>query len=527
MADFSVRFRQLTQRLLDQTQIKEIFNEPEVSESQGIARQLAEAGERVTQLSQVVAEAEVLSQLHNSLVNECESLRMEKSNLESFVLDLHQERNEIEPQVMYFRDELAQAQGRLEEVQTRERNLSDRERQLTDIVAQLERRRAVLNQTIENLTNQEADFIVRTQELSKAIETREEQATQMMQTVSHFTVSLDELLTQVDEKRAELKALGTDPDEVLREKLQEAKELLRDVEATQDPPPRNQFSGDRYPNDPYTQADPYTQNGGYPPNAYDSGYGDRPDYNQGYLEQDYGRDYSQQGYANAGYSPYNPEPAPSPAGYEQAPYDNAAYASADYSNDSYADGNSVSYGNSQPAPSGENAGYGEFATATNYSAGSNNPGSYNSGNYDSGNYNSGEYDSTGSFDGQNNTYTNQAYGSSTRYPNEEYADSDNSSPQYGGQSFDSQSVESQSFETQDPSNQSVEAYPANGYAGGNPSPSFDGTGAGVSSEPPFPAPYSDDPWMDTPPEPPAPPEDKEDQEPEPFSSSPFNDNPWG
>ncbi|MEO0353888.1 MAG: hypothetical protein AAF268_03610, partial [Cyanobacteria bacterium P01_A01_bin.3] len=107
MADFSVRFRQLTQRLLDQTQIKEIFNEPEVSESQGIARQLAEAGERVTQLSQVVAEAEVLSQLHNSLVNECESLRMEKSNLESFVLDLHQERNEIEPQVMYFRDELA------------------------------------------------------------------------------------------------------------------------------------------------------------------------------------------------------------------------------------------------------------------------------------------------------------------------------------------------------------------------------------------------------------------------------------
>ena len=103
MADFSVRFRQLTQRLLDQTQIKEIFNEPEVSESQGIARQLAEAGERVTQLSQVVAEAEVLSQLHNSLVNECESLRMEKSNLESFVLDVHQERNEIEPQVMYFR----------------------------------------------------------------------------------------------------------------------------------------------------------------------------------------------------------------------------------------------------------------------------------------------------------------------------------------------------------------------------------------------------------------------------------------
>ncbi|MEM9511118.1 MAG: hypothetical protein AAF978_00300, partial [Cyanobacteria bacterium P01_E01_bin.48] len=86
MQDFSSRFRQLTQRLLDQTQLNGFLpDEKPASESQLIARQLAEAGERTAQLSQVVAEAEILSQLHGQLVNECESLRMEKASLEENV----------------------------------------------------------------------------------------------------------------------------------------------------------------------------------------------------------------------------------------------------------------------------------------------------------------------------------------------------------------------------------------------------------------------------------------------------------
>jgi chromosome segregation ATPase len=261
MADFSNRFRQLTQRLLDQTQIKDFFNEQEVSDSQNLARQLAEAGDRVSQLSQVVAEAEVLSQLHRTLVNECEALRMEKSSLENHVLDLHQERNEIEPQVLFLRDEFNQIQAQLEQTQNRERNLSDRERQLTEIVAQLERRRAVLNQTIENLTNQEADYIVRTQELAQIIGTREQQAAQMMQTVSHLNVTLDELRTQLEEKQAKLIAMGVEPDPEVTQQLEEAQAVSDEVaESTEEPAPAPAFSTD----DPWMRgAD--SPNGNYPP----------------------------------------------------------------------------------------------------------------------------------------------------------------------------------------------------------------------------------------------------------------------
>ncbi|MGK7906884.1 MAG: hypothetical protein AB4040_06595 [Synechococcus sp.] len=481
MADFSVRFRQLTQRLLDQTQIKEIFNEPEVSESQGIARQLAEAGDRITQLSQVVAEAEVLSQLHNSLVNECESLRMEKSNLESFVLDLHQERNEIEPQVMYFRDELTQAQGRLEEVQTRERSLSDRERQLTDIVAQLERRRAVLNQTIENLTNQEADFIVRTQELSQAIETREEQATQMMQTVSHFTVSLDELVGQVEEKRAELKAMGVDPDELLREKLQEAKELLREVESTQAPTPHPEYSNSTYP----------------PEDTY----------NRGYNEPSYGTP----GYGDTGYDPYNnqapynnrvpyntPEPYGAPAPYnEQAPYDNGVYDPAAYAypNNGGSQGYNDGYNNPPPPPP-----YGEG------NAGGYPPSAYEEPGY--GTWNAENTSGTQTYENQN--YENQNYENQPNF-NQTYSNRGYDNPAYADGGYSESQIPARDMPVQ------ASFSNLGQMDDGNP-----------SEDSPFPPLSEDDPWTDRPAENSEISPDGDDRKgPEAFTPSPFNDNPWG
>lgn len=211
MADFSNRLRSFTQRILDQSQIRDFFAEPDVKDSQQLARELAEAGDRVVQMAQVFAEVEILNQLHNRLVSECEGLRYEKAGLETQVIDLNQERGDIEPQVYVLRDELQRATSQLDQTQQRERMLSDRERQLTDIVAQLERRRAVLNQAIENLTTQEADFIVRTQELAKAVSDREQHANQLMQAVNHFNTTLAELKGQAEEEIARLRALGIEP----------------------------------------------------------------------------------------------------------------------------------------------------------------------------------------------------------------------------------------------------------------------------------------------------------------------------
>ncbi len=211
MVDISSRIRSFTQRVLDQSQIRDFFSEPDVKDSQQIARELAEAGDRVVQMAQVFAEVEILNQLHNRLVGECEGLRYEKSNLETQVMDLNQERNDIEPQVFVLRDELQRATSQLDQTQQRERMLSDRERQLTDIVAQLERRRAVLNQAIENLTTKEADYIVRTQELSKTISDREQHANQLMEAVNHFNTTIAELKGQAEEEIARLKALGIEP----------------------------------------------------------------------------------------------------------------------------------------------------------------------------------------------------------------------------------------------------------------------------------------------------------------------------
>lgn len=208
---FSSRLRQFTDRLKTSTRIDNFFAEQSSSEGQALAKDLQAAGECVSQLSQVVMEVEILNQLHSRLVYEKESLQQEKADLETNVFELQQERNEIEPQVMYLREQLSQASIQLEQTQNRERNLSDRERQLTDIVAQLERRRAVLNQTIENLTNQEADYIVRTQELGKIVEESEKKAQGYIDAVNYYQTWLNELKAQVEEEEKKLKAMGIEP----------------------------------------------------------------------------------------------------------------------------------------------------------------------------------------------------------------------------------------------------------------------------------------------------------------------------
>jgi chromosome segregation ATPase len=159
-SNFSFRFKQFTQRLRETTQLPQFFTDQATSETQNLARELALVGEYATQLSQVVMEVDFLNQLYTRLLNEREVLQQEKDHLEARVFELQQERNETEPQVMYLREQLSQASFQLEQTQNRERSLSERERQLSEIVAQLERRRAVLNQAIENLTNQEADYTV-------------------------------------------------------------------------------------------------------------------------------------------------------------------------------------------------------------------------------------------------------------------------------------------------------------------------------------------------------------------------------
>jgi chromosome segregation ATPase len=209
---FSSRFKQFTQRLRETTQIP-LFTEQQSSESQSLARELSEAGDCVIQLSQVVMEIEILNQLHTRLVYEREALQQEKADLETRVFELQQERNELEPQVMYLREQFNQATLQLEQTQNRERNLSDRERQLTEIVAQLERRRAVLNQTIENLTGQEADFIVRMKELSTSVTENEKKAKQYIDVVNHYKAYLEELKAQVEEQKALLQSMGVKPKE--------------------------------------------------------------------------------------------------------------------------------------------------------------------------------------------------------------------------------------------------------------------------------------------------------------------------
>ncbi|MDX2272502.1 MAG: hypothetical protein NW237_11235 [Cyanobacteriota bacterium] len=208
---FSSRLKLFTQRLRETTQIPNFFADQSPSESQNLAKELAEAGECVLQLSQVVMEVEILNQLHSRLVYEREVLQQEKTDLETRVFELQQERSEIEPQVMYLREQLSQASIQLEQTQNRERNLSDRERQLTEIVAQLERRRAVLNQTIENLTNQEADYTVRTKELSQIVTESDKKAKQYMEAVNSYKSYLEELQAQVIEEQSKLKAMGVNP----------------------------------------------------------------------------------------------------------------------------------------------------------------------------------------------------------------------------------------------------------------------------------------------------------------------------
>ncbi len=243
---FSARIRQFTQRLRETTQIQQFFPEQSSSESQALAKDLAAAGEVVSQMSQVVMEVDFLNQLHSRLVNEQEVLQQEKADLETRVFELQQERNELEPQVMYLREQLSQASFQLEQTQNRERNLSDRERQLTEIVAQLERRRAVLNQAIETLTNQEADSIVRNQELTRVVEENERKATQYFDTVSSYKAWLEELKAQAEEKAAELRAMGVEPHP----------KPFEDPEP-EDPTPVPKEPA--YVNQPYPQDDPFAE----------------------------------------------------------------------------------------------------------------------------------------------------------------------------------------------------------------------------------------------------------------------------
>ncbi len=254
-SNFSFRFKQFTQRLRETTQLPQFFTEQATSETQNLARELALVGEYATQLSQVVMEVDFLNQLYTRLLNEREVLQQEKDNLEARVFELQQERNETEPQVMYLREQLSQASFQLEQTQNRERSLSERERQLSEIVAQLERRRAVLNQAIENLTNQEADYTVRTKELEAVVHENEKKAKQYLEAANHYRAYLEELNAQVQETQAKLRSLGVEPKPADLPRLED----MEKPTPIPTPPPSTPIS---YPPPPPQQPPP-SQSGGY------------------------------------------------------------------------------------------------------------------------------------------------------------------------------------------------------------------------------------------------------------------------
>ncbi|MEN9222357.1 MAG: hypothetical protein Q6M04_07960 [Thermostichus sp. BF3_bins_97] len=262
--NFSFRFKQFTQRLRETTQLPQFFAEQTTSETQNLARDLALVGEYATQLSQVVMEVDFINQLYTRLLNEREVLQQEKDNLEARVFELQQERNETEPQVMYLREQLSQASFQLEQTQNRERSLSERERQLAEIVAQLERRRAVLNQTIENLTNQEADYTVRTKELEEVVYDNEKKAKQYLEAANHYRAYLEELNAQVEETQAKLRSLGVEPQPA---DLPRVEDMEKPTPIPTPPPP----APAEYM--PPPQQPPPAQQGGY---WSDSPFGDDP-----------------------------------------------------------------------------------------------------------------------------------------------------------------------------------------------------------------------------------------------------------
>jgi chromosome segregation ATPase len=263
--NFSFRFKQFTQRLRETTQLPQFFAEQTTSETQNLARDLASVGEYATQLSQVVMEVDFINQLYTRLLNEREVLQQEKDNLEARVFELQQERNETEPQVMYLREQLSQASFQLEQTQNRERSLSERERQLAEIVAQLERRRAVLNQAIENLTNQEADYTVRTKELEEVVYDNEKKAKQYLEAANHYRAYLEELNAQVEETQAKLRSLGVEPKPA---DLPRVEDMEKPTPIPTPPPPA---PPEYMP--PMPQQPPPPQQGGY---WSDSPFGDDP-----------------------------------------------------------------------------------------------------------------------------------------------------------------------------------------------------------------------------------------------------------
>jgi hypothetical protein len=69
----------------------------------------------------------------------------------------------------------------------------------------------VLNQAIENLTNQEADYTVRNKELEAVIKDNERKAKQYLEAANHYRAYLEELNAQIQEAQAKLRSLGVEP----------------------------------------------------------------------------------------------------------------------------------------------------------------------------------------------------------------------------------------------------------------------------------------------------------------------------